>query len=481
MLRHGLATGEHSSLRLYGQADQQASGTALTGLDANNRARAGTVGGRWDQSQEDGTRLSIQGQALQSIKHGDLPLPDFSSLVVADSTQTIDRAMLTASFDKPISADSELHAQTTAQNQHTVQSGYADQRASSFDLDVQHRWHPKDSRHDVTWGAGLTWYRDATRTIPLVTFDPASRTLVNGRIFGQHEYALVPNQFVLTYGARVDHDEYSGAQASPNARLLWKIDPRSSAWIAASRAVRAPARGEAELGANLDTSVGGNPATLRVVTNPDARIVEKVVALESGWRSQVRHNLSVDVAAFVQHYSPLLGIRAYDLNSVTLQDLNVVSDTLVNGQRVITISAASPTRATTHGIELATDWRVTKAWRQQLAFSYMQTQFSTPMVITTLGGTPHSLLSLRESFDLSSQWMLDLWLRYTSARHDPVVPSLDVPSRTYLDINLRWLVSPAMALSLGAHNLGPRYTQQINPNISTQVERAAFAKIETSF
>lgn len=480
-LRQGLATGADSWLRLYGQADRQADGRTSSGANANNRARAETVGGRWDQSKQDGTKLSIQAQALQSAKHGDLPQPDFSSIVFSDSVQTVDKATLTASLDKPLTANSELHAQTTAQNQHTVQSGYSDQRVSTFDLDVQHRWHPKDSPHDVVWGAGLTWYRDNTWTVPLATFEPANRTLVNGRVFAQHEYALVPDRFVLTYGARVDHDEYSGAQTSPNARLLWKIDPRSSAWVAASRAVRAPARGEADLGVNIDTAVSGNPATLRVVTNPDARIVEKVTALELGWRSQVRHNLSVDVAAFAQHYNPLMGIQAYDLTSVTLADLNVVNDTTVDGQRIITISAASPVRATTRGIELASDWRITKAWRQQLAYSYLQTHFSAPMVLTTLGGTPRSLISLRESFDLSNQWMLDLWLRYTSARKDPIVPALDVPSRTYLDVNLRWLITPRTSLSLGAHNLGRRYTQQVNTRISSQTERAGFAKIEASF
>jgi iron complex outermembrane receptor protein len=480
LLRHGLTLSPNSWLRIYGQADRQADGIDAQGGNANNRAHAETAGLRWDQAQKDGTRLSVQAQALRSIKHGDLPSPDFLlrfQYQSAATLQTTDKANLMVALDKPLTAESELHVQTSVQTQRMTQSGYGEHRSNSLDVDAQHRWHPQDSPHDIIWGAGVTWYQDSMQSIPLLTFEPDHRTLVNARVFAQHEYALVPKRLLLTYGARIDHDQYSGAQAAPNARLLWKIDERSSTWVAASRAVRAPARGEADFGVNAKVELADDSiAILRGVVNPDARIVEKVTALEAGWRSQVRQNLSIDVAAFVQRYNPLLGVDPNLLN-----DPNIVSDTVTNGQRIVTVAASSGTRATTRGIELAADWRVTKAWRQQLAYSYMETQFATPMIVTSMGGTPRSLVSLRESFDLSSQWMLDLWLRYTSARKDPLLPWLDVPSRTALDVNLRWLVVPDVTISIGAHNLGPQYRQQINPRISSPAERAGFAKVEASF
>ncbi len=476
LLRHGTALGQDAWLKFYGQADRQADSADSSGAQENNRAHAETIGLRFDQAQKNGSRLSVQGQALRSTKNGELPLPDFTNLALAPTVQSTEKATLTASLDTPLSAASELHVQATLQSQRNEQSGYAIQRSESADVDVQHRWHPQDSRHDVLWGLGVTWYHDKIDSVPLVTVDPAAQTLVHGRIFAQDEYALLPDQLLLTYGARVDHDPYSGAQASPNARLLWKMNERSSSWIAASRAVRAPARGEADGGINIDFPNGGAPITARGVFNPGARIVEKVTALEAGWRSQVRQNLSVDVAAFVQRYNPLLGVSPDFLN-----DFTIVSDTTVNGRRVVTVALTSGTRATTRGIELAADWRIAPYWRQQLAYSYMQTRFDTPAIITTLGGTPRSLISLRESFDLSSRWMLDIWLRYTSARKDSLVPFLDVPSRTALDINLRWAMTPEVTLSLGGHNLGRRYTQEINPRISSPVERAGYAKVEASF
>ena len=474
LLRHGTALGSDSSLRLEGQADRQANSTALNGQEANDRGHAETVALRWDQSLHDGTRLSVQGQALRSVKHGELPLPDLTKFTPAPTVQSTDKATLLASLDKPLNAASDLHVQASVQSQHIGQVNYGELWSNALDLDVQHRWHPKNSRHDVIWGAGFTWYHDDIDSIPLVTFAPSSRTLINGRLFAQDEYAVLPNELLLTYGARVDHDSYSGSQFSPHARLLWKMNERSSTWIAASRAVRAPARGEADAGVNY--SANGSSVVYRGVFNPGARVVEKVSALEAGWRSQVRQNLSLDLAAFVQRYDPLMGISPNVINNPS-----ITSDTTVDGRQVIIVALTEGTRATTRGLELSTDWHVTSSWRQQLAYSYMETQFATPAIVTTLGGNPRSLVSLRESFDLSSRWTLDFWLRYTSARQDPLVPTLDVPSLTSLDVNLRWLVTKDLTLSVGGHNLGRQYTLEINPRISAQVKRAAFAKIEAAF
>ena len=474
LLRHEMGLSPTSQMRVYAQADRQGGFEDAHGHQINNSARGETVGMRWDQSQTDGTHLSLQGQLLQSIKHGDVPLPTFLSPgAPLETLQSVEKAMVMASLEKPLSAESELRMQTVLQNQSIRQKGYVDFKAQAVDLDVQHRWHPRDSGHDIIWGVGVTWYQDHVESIPVLTFSPDHRTLVNTRLFAQHEYSLIPDRLVLTYGARIEHDPYSGTQASPDARLLWKIDRHSSSWVAVSRAVRAPGRLEADGGIN---DIGNG---VRGVVNPGARIVEKVNALEAGWRSQVRSNLSVDVAGFIQNYDPVLGAPANLLDIVT--NPLIVGQTTINGQLFNVLAAARPTQATTRGIEVAVDWRINQAWRQQLAFSHMNTRFAHPLLASTMGGAPRDLVSLRESYDFNSQWLLDLWLRYTSARQDAVLPFLDAPSRTALDVNLRWLVVRDMTISVGAHNLGPRQVNQLNPGVSSPVPRAAFAKIEASF
>ncbi len=469
LLRHEMTLSPTSRLRIDAQADRQGAFEDTLGRNLNNASRAETVGMRWDNAQEDGTKLSVQGRVLQSVKDGNVPLPDLNNYGPLTTVQNVDKAVLTASLEKPLSSESELRVQTTVQSQNIRQQGYFDYQANSLDLDVQHRWHPRDSGHDIMWGAGFTWYHDKIDSLPEVTFQPPRRTLVNTRFFAQDEYTLIADRLVLTYGARIDHDSYSGAQISPDARLLWKMDEKSSSWVAVSRAVRAPGRAEADGGVNFTLgNVDG-----RLIINPDTRIVEKVNALEAGWRSQVLQNLSIDVAGFIQNYDPLLGLD--------LVNPAIVSDTTVNGRQFVTLAASKPTEATSRGVELGVDWRINKAWRQQVAYSHMATHFSAPLLPTTMGGAPRHLASVRESFDINSQLTLDLWLRYTSARRDPLLPGLNVPSRTALDVNLRWLVVRDMTISAGAHNLGRREAEQLNPSVSSPIPRSVFAKIETAF
>lgn len=475
-LRHDMTLSATSRMRIDAQVDRQGAFEDAAGRDLNNSSRAATIGVRWDQSQNDGTKLSVQGRVLSSQKNGDVPLPSFNIYGPLSTVQEVNKAVLTASLEKPLTSESEVRVQTTLQSQSIRQLGYFDYDASSLDLDVQHRWRPLNAGHDVMFGMGVTWYNDQIDSLPEVTFVPGKRSLVNTRLFVQDEYTLIADKLVLTYGARLDHDDYSGSQVSPDARLLWKIDPKSSSWVAVSRAVRAPGRLEADAGVNFNTTVGGQSVPARLIVNPNTRIVEKVNALEAGWRSQVLQNLSIDVAGFIQNYDPLLGVPLDLLSAPPL-----VSDVTVNGQRLITYAASKPTEATSRGVEVGVDWRINKAWRQQFAYSHMATHFSSPMLLTTMGGAPRHLASLRESFDINSALTLDFWLRYTSARRDPLLPQLDVPALTALDVNLRWLVVRDMTISAGAHNLGRRQAEQLNPRVSSPIPRSVFAKIETAF
>ena len=478
LLRHGSATGVGSWLRIYGQADHHSTFKDTSGAAMNDGGEAQSAGLRWDQSTRHGDKISIQGQALRARNQSNLPLIDTSAPPYyrnISSSQTIERANVMGSLEHELSANSELQIQSYLQSQHIDQGQYMAITSNIADMDVRHRWHPSNSPHDLSWGLGLNWYRDTTSNIPQVSADPGSRTLVSTRLFAQHEYALSPDKLLLTYGARVDHAPYSGTQLSPNARVLWKIDPRTSGWVAASRSVRPPSRVESDFGINVNI-LG---VTWRGVTNPNARITEKITAFETGWRSQVRPNLSLDVAAFVHRYSPLLGVNQ-DLDKL-FNDPEVVDSRVVNGHTTNTVALSSQTRATTRGFELAADWRITNSWRQQLTYARLDSGAPRPLIVTSFGASPRHLLSLRESFDLGSKWMLDLWLRYTAARQDALVPYLDVPARTTLDVNARWAVHADTTLSAGAHNLGSKPRPEINPGLSSVPPQAAFVKIETSF
>lgn len=488
-VRHGMALTMDSHLRLWAEADGGGQLKTVTGSDANDSYRTVSAGARMDRGLEGGAQLSVQGQLLRSRVDDRWQAFDADTLGysrTATTRQNLDRAMLMGHLRKPLEDGSELRLTASLLMERGDQRDYVTYRDHAFDFDAQHRWQPAKD-HDLTWGAGFNWYRDKLGNSDLLAFNPDTRTLLNWRLYAQDEWALQPQKWLLTYGLRVDRDPYAGAQVQPNARLLWKIDPKQSAWLAASRAVRASSRAEED--ATVDAgvyppSVTGAPLPTRVRLTPPAdgiTVVEKVTALETGWRSQLTHALSLDATVFVHRYSPL--IENAQPSNVT--SLDVVMGPwgpylLANMNRVLG-------SATTRGFELAADWRVQPGWRLQASYAYLDVDSTgaADNAYEGLSASPRNLLSLRSAWDLSPALTLDAWLRYTGRRDYVIAQFGDVGSRTTLDMNLRWRARPGVVLSAAAHNLGPKRRQEIAQDYgfsaSTQAERALVLKAELSY
>lgn len=489
-VRHGLALTMDSHLRLWAEADGGGQLQTTTGNDANDSYRTTSAGARLDRGLEGGAQLSVQGQLLRSRVNDrwqafDADTPGYSRN--ATTRQNLDRAMVMGHLRKPLEDGSELRLTASLLMERGDQRDYVTYRDHAFDFDAQHRWQPAKD-HDLTWGAGFNWYRDKLGNSDLLAFNPDSRSMLNWRLYAQDEWALQPQKWLLTYGLRVDRDPYAGAQVQPNARLLWKIDPKQSAWIAASRAVRATSRAEED--ATIDAgvyapAVTGAPFPTRVRLTPPgddkSTVVEKVTALETGWRGQVTHTLSLDTTVFVHRYSPL--IESAQPTAVT--SLDVVMGPW--GPYLLANMNRLRGSATTRGFELAADWRVQPGWRLQASYAFLDVDSTgaADIAYEGLSASPRNLLSLRSAWDLSSTVTLDAWLRYTGRRDYVIAQFGDVGSRTTLDMNVRWRARPGVVLSAAGHNLGPKRRQEIAQDYgfsaSTQAERALVLKAELSY
>ena len=64
--------------------------------------------------------------------------------------------------------------------------------------------------------------------------------------FIQNEFALREN-LSLTVGSKLEHNDYTGFEYEPDARLSWTFDSSQALWGAVSRAVRTPSRIDRDL------------------------------------------------------------------------------------------------------------------------------------------------------------------------------------------------------------------------------------------
>ena len=65
--------------------------------------------------------------------------------------------------------------------------------------------------------------------------------------FAQDEIKFFAEQLRLTIGSKFEHNDYSGFEVQPSARLLWLLAPQHTLWAAITRTVRTPSRVEHDL------------------------------------------------------------------------------------------------------------------------------------------------------------------------------------------------------------------------------------------
>lgn len=286
----------------------------------------------------------------------------------------------------------------------------------------------------------------------LVTFADRSASDQLFSFFVQDEITLVPERLRLLIGSKFEHNDYTGFEYQPNARLIWTANKHHTLWGAVSRAVRTPSRME-DSGNVLYTVLQPGlffpgPFPTKVVINGARDFdAEKSLSCELGYRFMPGSGFSIDTALFYTRY--------WDHRSA--EPLPPVFATEPINHYLFAFEEDNKLRAKTYGFEVAVDWHVRNWWRLQGNYSLLkldlsQGRGSTDFISTMLyeDSSPQQQCSLRSSFDLGRHWDLDLWLRYVEAVS---VYYTDVDDYLTLDMRLAWRPAPGLELALIGQNL----------------------------
>src|SRR5258708_19143894 len=237
-----------------------------------------------------------------------------------------------------------------------------------FDMDFQHGFHVGDSQQFV-WVLGYPSIRDRNDSSFSVSLQPNQLTLNHFSAFVQDEISLVDNRLRLTFGSKFEHNDFTGFEVQPNARLLWTLTPNQSIWTAVSRAVRTPALTEEGLRLNsavIPPAPPPNPTPfppVLTVLRPHQFQSEDLLAYELGYRVQATSSLSADIATFYNNYSNL---RTAEPGAPFLEGSPAPTDI------VVPFVAGDMMSAGADSVELFADWRVVPKWRLVGSYSYLQ-------------------------------------------------------------------------------------------------------------
>lgn len=242
-------------------------------------------------------------------------------------------------------------------------------------------------------------------------------------------------------------------EIQPNARLMWTPNTENSVWMAVSRAVRTPSRGEIDATINLTPqfqAFSGFPtlpfpiaASLLGSKNFNS---EKLIAYELGYRHQFSPQASIDMTGFINDYSQMRDTNFGALSLSTGLPRQFLFPILINNQG----------SALTYGVETSVDWKPRDNWRLQGSYSFLNIDFSTNSAFRktdpTAGGAgkanPQHQLSVRSNYDFSERLQLNLWLRYSSA-----LSLYNIPSYVTMDAKLAYRPTKNTELFVVGQNL----------------------------
>jgi iron complex outermembrane receptor protein len=349
---------------------------------------------------------------------------------------------------------------------------------NTSDIDFQHHisW---GSRQDFVWGAGYRYISYETTGSLYTSFNPASRGLQLFTSFVQDEITLKPDRLYLTIGAKLEHNDFSGFEFQPSARIAWNVSKNHMLWAGYSRARRTPSPTERGIYVGLAAFPGpdGLPVLLTLLGSPDT-VSENLDAFEVGYRAQLRANISLDLSAFYNRYGNLATLEP----GAAFLELNPLPPHLN-----VPLILANEMHGESHGIEIAVNWKVMDRWTVSPGYAFEGIHLHTnpasrdaTSVSTGQGNNPGNQVQLRSNLALlrSLEWN-------TSAYFVGRLSAEQVPSYTRLDTGLTWRGSERLALSLVGQNLLKDHHLEARSSdqgeISGLIKRSVYVKLTWQF
>jgi iron complex outermembrane recepter protein len=233
----------------------------------------------------------------------------------------------------------------------------------TYDFDLQHRF-ALGERQDIVWGLGYRYWDYDITTNFCLSFTPPEGHHKVFSAFVQDEITVVEDRLHLTLDSKFEHNDFTGFEVQPSARLAWTPSQKQTIWAAVSRAVRTPSALELDIRQNMSVfqPPSGPPVLISVLGNPNFKS-EELLAYELGYRVEPTKQLSFDAAAFY---------NVYDRNRNFVQGMPRLEMDPAPPHTLIPVTIDNSIRGQTYGVELLAEWRVTGDWELIASYTLLQ-------------------------------------------------------------------------------------------------------------
>jgi len=465
---------------------------ATQGTGAGDQWHNAQGGFRLDWSQSEKEQQTVQGDVYTGQENVQRYLPVTGSVSptffnVVNDTDDVSGMNVLGRLTHEISPGSSI----------TLQSYYDDVNrefqyvgsslhTQTFDFDFQHNL-TLDSHNDLTWGLGYRFINSGFGNSFYISYAPENyyESLYSG--FVQDKMALVPDKVFLTFGTKLEHNDFSGFEYEPSVRLSWTPTENQTVWGAISRAVRAKTQSDNNLNlvlAAFPTPSGSPPApgstVLSEVGSP-LTTSENVTSYEIGYRIQPRTDLSIDLTGYVNEYDHLA--------SLALGNPTVAFDPAMGAYVFEPEISQNLNSGETHGLEAAATWEATKHIKISGGYTLFYSNFHIvgASLVTASGTAPKQQFNLRSFVDLPHNLQWDTMFYYVDSlpgASDGFGDTMAIPSYGRLDMRLGWVPLKGLDVSLIGQNLLQSQHQEFSPFIyqtPEEIGRSVLAKATLRF
>jgi iron complex outermembrane receptor protein len=473
----GAKTSDGSYYRVYAQHLNDGPMRATDGGDAVNSLRDSRTGFRYDQDDN----LTVSGDAYVNTTDQLTSVPQVTApyATTQDDAHASQGANLLAHWKKNYDDGAQFSLQSYVDYTSRDQVTLKDQE-DIFDVDAQYNMRAVGPNQFIV-GGGYRLTHENIGDTPTLAINPSVNNWNLYNVFAQDKIALVPDRWFLTLGSKLEHNDYTGFEVEPNARLQWFPDNKQTVWTAVSRAVRTPSPLESNLNLNalvFPPHTGGLNSALpfeyNLIANPSFHS-ENVVAYEAGYRNKITPTVSTDVAAFANDYT---GLAAQQLVGVATAPAGGPPQ-----YGLLQTEQANLMTAETYGTEVAADWNVLPTWRLSGSASFLEMYLHLNNDFTNQqaeeGESPQQQYNVRSYWNINDKWSFD-----TAAYYVGKLPAFDIPAYVRVDANLGWNVEPGIQLNfVGQNLLQATHIEYGNTTDldAAEVPRSFYAKVTCKF
>lgn len=344
----------------------------------------------------------------------------------------------------------------------------ADEVRETIDFDFRN-WFDWGKNNSFIWGLNYRTTEDEIQSSQTVSVSPKDRRLNTYSGFLQNTWFFHP-QWSLMLGTKLEHNDQTGFEVQPSARLSYEYSDDTVFWASVSRAIRKPSRTDDDFSVTIpavpaQTVFGGLAnanefLAINLLGDREASS-EELIAYEFGMRQDYfNKEVSLDLAVFYNDYSHLS----------TFSDLNGSTFSQERGDQ---------DHGESYGLEASVKWHPTKDLDLMLNYTWFKLNLH-GRDETAEDAQADRLLFVSANYKIYKNLS---W--FTTFYYSDNIGGNDVDSYITVDTGLSWQINDKMQFNVWGKNLTDPHQKQFFENTfqttPSEVPRSFFAEFVYKF